>query len=63
MHSYLTYRGRRSSFLFMTSELYSASVSQSWFKLSPSASASKHKNIKKIHTLYYFPNKHNNTYS
>ena len=42
----------------MTSERYLASVSQSWFKLSHSASYSKHKNIKKIHTLYYFPNKH-----
>lgn len=42
----------------MTSERYLASVSQSWFKLSHSASDSKHKNIKKIHTLYYFPNKH-----
>ena len=59
MYSYLTYRERRSSLLFMTSERNLASVSQSWFKLSHSASESKHKNIKKIHTLYYFSNKHN----
>ena len=43
----------------MTSERNLASVSQSWFKLSHSASESKNKNIKKIHTLYYFPNSHN----
>ena len=42
MYSYLTYRERRSSFLFMTFERNLTL-----------------KNIKKIHTLYYFPNKHN----
>ena len=59
MYPYLTYRARRSSLYFMTSEQNLASVSQSWFKLSHSASDSKHKNIKKIDTLCYFPNKHN----
>ena len=59
MYPYLTYRARRSSLYFMTSEQNLASVSQSWFKLSHSASDSKHKNIKKIYTLCYFPNKHN----
>ena len=58
MYPYLTYRARRSSLYFMTSEQNLASVSQSLFKLSHSASDSKHKNIKKIDTLCYFPNKH-----
>ena len=52
MYPYLTYRARRSSLYFMTSEQNLASVSHS-------ASDSKHKNIKKIYTLCYFPNKHN----
>ena len=52
MYPYLTYRARRSSLYFMTSEQNLASVSQSWFKLSHSASESKHKNVKKyIHCI------------
>ena len=52
MYSYLAYRKEGLLFFFMTTERNLASVSQSWFKLSHSASESKHKNVKKyIHCI------------